>query len=89
VPNLTRRSFLASLAGALAMPKLALPAPAPGMVDSVADDLVVFHETVDNSVVGIRMRVVLVGATARAALASDPRLWSAVMVKRPLKGSYA
>ena len=82
--NLTRRSFIASLTAALVAPRMALPAPAPGMVDSVADDLVVFHETVDNSVIGLRLRVVLVGATARAALASNPALWSAVMVKRRL-----
>ena len=82
--QLTRRSFIASLVGALAAPRLALPQPAPGMVDSVADELVVFHETIDTSVVYVRSRVVLVGALAREALKRDPRMWSAVMVNRPL-----
>lgn len=82
--RLTRRTFIASLIGALAAPRLALPIPPAGMVDSVADELVVFHETWDYSVVAVRLRVVLVGASAREAMKKDPHLWSAVMVKRRL-----
>jgi hypothetical protein len=80
----SRRTFLASFAGALAMPRLALPQPAPGMREQVADDLVVFYERYDNSVIGIRLRVVLVGALAKQMLEREPHLWSAVMVKRRL-----
>lgn len=82
--NLTRRSFIAALTGALVAPKLALPAPLPGMVDEVAPELVAFHESVDSSVLMIRTRVVLVGYAAKTALERDPHLWSAVMVNRRL-----
>lgn len=83
--QLTRRSFIASLAGAFAMPRLALPAPPPQMDQpEVADELVVFHELRDYSVVAVTYRVVLIGRTAREALRRDPRLWSAVMVNREL-----
>lgn len=82
--QLTRRSFIASLTAALVVPRMALPAPPPGMVDEVADELVVFHETWDYSVVAVRLRVVLIGAAAKQALEKDPHLWSAVMVKRRL-----
>lgn len=80
--ELSRRTFLASLAGALVAPRLALPAPPPGMLTEVAPDLVVFREVRDSSVIMVRSRVVLFGATARAALEQNPQLWSAVMVDR-------
>lgn len=82
--QLTRRSFIASLTAALVVPRMALPAPPAGMVDEVADELVVFHETWDYSVVAVQLRVVLIGAAAKQALEKDPHLWSAVMVKRRL-----
>lgn len=82
--QLSRRSFLASLAGALVAPRLALPAPVPGMQNEVAPEVIAFHEYVDDSVFYVRLRVVLVGRAARQALAADPRMWSAVMVKRQL-----
>jgi hypothetical protein len=82
--QITRRSFISSFVAALAMPRLALPQPAPGMKDEVADGLVVFHECVDTSVVYVRFRTVLFGALAKDAIARDPHLWSAVMVNRKL-----
>lgn len=82
--QITRRSFLISFTAALAMPRMALPAPVKGMQNEVADELIVFHESVDDSVVFVRTRVVLVGRLARAAIAKDPHLWSAVMLDRRL-----
>ena len=82
--QITRRGFIASLTAALVMPRLALPAPAPGMHNEVADELVAFHEFTDTSVVFVRVRTVLVGRFAREMLARDPRMWSAVMVQRRL-----
>lgn len=82
--QITRRGFIGSLIGALAVPRLSLPAPAATMRDEVADELIAFHESVDNSVVGLRLRVVLVGRFAREALQREPTMWSAVMVNRRL-----
>ena len=86
--ELTRRTFLASLAGVLVAPRLALPAPPPGLRTEVAPELVVMacrHEMCDDSVIFVRSRVVLFGTAAGAALARDPHLWSAVMIDRQLK----
>jgi hypothetical protein len=80
--QLSRRTFIASLTGALVAPRLALPAPPPGMRTEVAPELVAFREVVDDSIVFVRSRVVLFGTAARAALNRDPHLWSAVMVDR-------
>jgi hypothetical protein len=82
--TLTRRTFIASLTAALVAPRMALPAPPAGMVDEVAPELVAFHETVDYSVVAVRLRVVLIGSAAKAALERDPALWSAVVVSKRL-----
>jgi hypothetical protein len=82
--QLSRRTFLASLAGALVAPRLALPAPPADMRETVADELIVFREETDDSIVFCKFRVVLYGATARAALERSPHLWSAVMVERRL-----
>lgn len=84
----TRRSFIAGIAAALAAPRLALPPPPPNMRDEVADNLVVFHESWDYSVIAIRTRVVLIGSTARWALLKDPQLWSAVMPEKRLHGYF-
>jgi hypothetical protein len=84
-PKLTRRTFIGSLVGALVVPRLALPSPAPEMVNEVAPELVAFHRGWIECDLGyIATEVVLWGGNARAALASDPSLWSAVMVDRRL-----
>jgi hypothetical protein len=80
---LTRRTFIASLTAALVAPRLALPQPAPGMVASVAPELVAFHQMTDNSSgVWVTYRLAFFGENARAMLAREPHLWSAVMVDR-------
>jgi hypothetical protein len=85
VMQLTRRAFIASLTAALVAPRMALPAPQRSQpYPLIADELVAFHESYDCSVVAVRLRVVLIGAAARQALAKDPHLWSAVVVKRRL-----
>jgi hypothetical protein len=80
--QLTRRTFVASLVGALAVPRLALPAPLPDMIETVPPLIVAFRETRDYSVIGLKTRVVIWGSAAQAALAANPHLWSAVMVER-------
>jgi hypothetical protein len=55
------------------------------MIDAVAPELIAFHEMWDYSVVAVNVRLVLVGEHARAALARDPRMWSAVMIEKPLR----
>jgi hypothetical protein len=82
--QLSRRMFITGLTAVLVRPRLALPVPSANMKDEVEDFVVAFHESVDNSVVGVRLRVVLVGRFAQQALARDPHLWSAVMVNRRL-----
>lgn len=80
--SLTRRSFIASLAGALFVPQLALPAPPVDMVPSVGEHLIAFHDSWDYSVIAVKTSVVLYGAHAKTAIQFDPHLWSAVMVQR-------
>jgi hypothetical protein len=81
--QLSRRSFIASLAGALAVPRLALPAPTRGMVETVAPEVIAFrHVTDSSSGIWVSHRVVLFGASAKAVLERDRSLWSAVMVDR-------
>ena len=82
--TLTRRAFIASLGAALAAPKLALPQPSPTMVNTVADELVVFHSWLTVDPLPIRHNIILVGAYAREAFRREPHLWSAVMVSRRL-----
>lgn len=82
--QITRRSFIATLTGALAIPRMALPAPPPDMQSAVAPELVAFCESVDDSVLLVRTRVVLIGDLARDAIARNPHMWSAVMVSRRL-----
>jgi len=82
--KLTRRAFIASLGAALVAPKLALPAPAPGMVSTVADDLVVKCTFTTVNPIFIRHTIVLVGDAAKEAFRREPHLWSAVMVNRRL-----
>lgn len=79
--KLTRRSFIASLAGALAVPRLALPAPPAGMVVGIAPELIAFQRSY-NDVIAVRTEVVLWGMNARNALQRSPHLWSAVMVDK-------
>lgn len=82
--KLTRRAFIASLGAALVAPKLALPAPAPTMVDMVADELVAMHITNLTDPFPIRLTIVLVGDAAKEAFRREKHLWSAVMVNRRL-----
>jgi hypothetical protein len=82
--NLSRRSFIASMVGALAVPRLALPAPLPGTIEMVPPLIVAFRESHNVSVISVRTRVVVWGSAAQAALAASPHLWSAVMVERRL-----
>lgn len=82
--QLSRRTFLASLAGALVAPRLALPAPPANFTPLLAPELIAFREEVDDSIVFCKFRVVLYGDTAKAALQLSPHLWSAVMVERRL-----
>jgi hypothetical protein len=78
---LTRRTFIASLLGAIAAPRLALPAPLPDMIEMVPPLVVAFCQTThDAGFMALKTRTVIWGSAARDALAANPQLWSAVMV---------
>jgi hypothetical protein len=81
---LTRRAFLGSLMAALAAPRLALPQPPPHFAPMMAPELVAYHTYLTDTFPPVRIRLLLVGEAAVAALKREPTLWSAVMVERPL-----
>ena len=80
--QLTRRSFIASLTGALVAPRLALPAPPEHFAPLLAPELVAFCKTTYYDPIMVTSRVVLFGDNARRMVERDPHLWSAVMVDR-------